>query len=116
MGRTGRVLAFIHPNPMDQSCWLYQLAHFSTRYRCIAIDIPGYGRSPRATDGLTMDDMAEACWEAIDDAVGPEEAILVGCSVGSQIAPAMYGLQAERTRAMVLTGASYRPPGDVRTR
>ena len=68
MGRTGPVIAFVHPNPMDQSCWIFQMAHLSTWYRCIAIDIPGYGRSPKATRGLTMDDMAQACWEAVDEA------------------------------------------------
>ena len=83
MGRTGPVMAFVHPNPMDQSCWIFQMAHLSTWYRCIAIDIPGYGRSPKAQPGLTMDDMAQACWEAIDDAAPGERAILVGCSVGS---------------------------------
>jgi pimeloyl-ACP methyl ester carboxylesterase len=66
MGRTGPVIAFVHPNPMDQSCWIFQMAHLSTWYRCIAIDIPGYGRSPKAKPGLTMNDMAQACWEAID--------------------------------------------------
>ena len=48
MGRTGPVMAFVHPNPMDQSCWIFQMAHMSTWFRCIAIDIPGYGRSPKA--------------------------------------------------------------------
>ena len=40
MGRTGPVIAFIHPNPMDNACWIFQMAHLSTWYRCIAIDIP----------------------------------------------------------------------------
>ena len=109
MGRTGPVIAFIHPNPMDQSCWLYQMAHFSTWYRCIAIDIPGYGRSPKAEAGLTMDDMAEACWVAIDDTFPGEAAILVGCSVGSAIAPHMYHRHPDRTLAMVLSGTGYNP-------
>jgi hypothetical protein len=30
MGRDGPVMAFAHPNPMDQSCWRYQMAHLST--------------------------------------------------------------------------------------
>ena len=47
MGRSGPVMAFVHPNPMDQSCWIYQMAHLSTWFRCIGIDIPGYGRSPK---------------------------------------------------------------------
>ena len=41
----------------------------------MAMDIPGYGRSPKADAGLTMGDMAEACWEAIDDALPGEDAI-----------------------------------------
>lgn len=109
MGRTGPVMAFVHPNPMDQSCWLYQMAHMSTWFRCIAIDIPGYGRSPRASDGLTMQDMAQACWEAIDDAVPSEPAILVGCSVGSRILPHMHHLRPDRTAALILGGSSYQP-------
>ncbi len=109
MGRTGPVIAFIHPNPMDQSCWIFQMAHLSTWYRCIAIDIPGYGRSPKADAGLTMTDMAEACWEAIDDALPGEKAILVGCSVGSSLAPHMYHQRPDKTAALVLSGTGYNP-------
>ena len=109
MGRTGPVMAFVHPNPMDQSCWIFQMAHLSTWYRCIAIDIPGYGRSPKATAGLTMDDMAQACWEAIDDMAPGERAILVGCSVGSAILPYMHHQQPTRTAALVLSGTGYNP-------
>jgi 3-oxoadipate enol-lactonase len=109
MGRSGPVMAFVHPNPMDQSCWIFQMAHLSTWYRCIAIDIPGYGRSPKATPGLTMDDMAQACWEAIDDAAPGERAILVGCSVGSAIVPYMHHQQVARTAALVLSGTGYNP-------
>ncbi len=109
MGRTGPVIAFIHPNPMDQSCWIFQMAHLSTWYRCIAIDIPGYGRSPKADAGLTMTDMAEACWEAIDDALPGEKATLVGCSVGSSLAPQMYHQRPDKTAALVLSGTGYNP-------
>jgi pimeloyl-ACP methyl ester carboxylesterase len=109
MGRVGPVVAFVHPNPMDQSCWIFQLAHLSTWYRCIAIDIPGYGRSPKADAGLTMDDMAQACWEAVDDAFPGERAIIAGCSVGSSIAPYMYHQRPDRTDALVLSGTGYTP-------
>ena len=109
MGRSGPVMAFIHPNPMDQSCWIFQLAHFSTWFRCIAIDIPGYGRSPKAAAGLTMEDMAQACWEAIDDAFPGETAILVGCSVGSSILPYMYHHRPGKTAALILSGTGYTP-------
>jgi pimeloyl-ACP methyl ester carboxylesterase len=109
MGRVGPVMAFIHPNPMDQSCWIFQMAHLSTWYRCLAIDIPGYGRSPRATPGLTTADMAEACWEAIDEVAPGESTVIVGCSVGSRIAPYMFHHRPDRTAALVLAGTGYNP-------
>jgi pimeloyl-ACP methyl ester carboxylesterase len=107
MGRTGPVIAFVHPNPMDQSCWLYQMAHFSTSFRCVAIDIPGYGRSPTATEGLTLDDIGQECWEAIDEPLTGEPAVLVGCSVGSAVVPHMYHLRPDETNALVMCGTSY---------
>jgi pimeloyl-ACP methyl ester carboxylesterase len=109
MGRSGPVMAFVHPNPMDQSCWIYQMAHMSTWFRCIAIDIPGYGRSPKATEGLTMEDMAQGCWEAVDNAFAGEPAILVGCSVGSSIVPYMHHRHPGRTKALVMCGTGYSP-------
>ena len=109
MGREGPVMAFVHPNPMDQSCWLFQMAHMSTWYRCIAIDIPGYGRSPKADEGLTTSDMAEGCWEAIDDAFAEDNAIIVGSSVGAVIAPFMYHQRPVATAALILSGTGYTP-------
>ncbi len=110
-GSSGPAMLFVHPNPMDLSCWIYQSAHLSTWYRCIAVDIPGYGRSPKAEPGLTLADIGEACWEALDDALPQERAILVGCSVGSSVAQQMYHLRPARTAALVLSGTGYNPPG-----
>jgi pimeloyl-ACP methyl ester carboxylesterase len=108
-GRSGPVMAFLQPNPLDQSCWMYQMAHFSTWFRCIAIDIPGYGRSPKAEPGLTLGDIAAGCWEAIEDAYPGERAVLVGCSVGSQLTPYMFRQQPARPLALILSGVGYNP-------
>jgi len=102
MGRTGPVMAFVHPNPMDQSCWIFQMAQMSTWFRCIAIDVPGYGRSPKCRKGVSMNDVAQGCWEAIDEIAPGEKAILVGCSVGSAIINYMHNLKPERTPALRL--------------
>jgi 3-oxoadipate enol-lactonase len=108
VGKQGRPLVFVHPNPMDNSCWLYQLAHFSTWFKTIGIDLPGYGRSPTASPGLTMIDVAEACWEAVD-AVTDEAAIVVGLSVGANVVLHMANRRPERTLAVVISGSGYRP-------
>jgi pimeloyl-ACP methyl ester carboxylesterase len=113
MGRKGPPMAFVHPNPMDQSCWLFQMAHLSTWFRCIAIDVPGYGRSPKASEGLTLGDMAEACWEALDSEMAGEKAVLVGCSVGSSIVQQMYHVRPAQTAAIVVSGTGYNKPGTV---
>jgi pimeloyl-ACP methyl ester carboxylesterase len=109
MGRNGPLMAFVHPNPMDQSCWIFQMAQLSTWYRCMAIDVPGYGRSPKAKPGLTMQDTAQACWEAIDDVARGEKAILVGCSVGSAVITYMHHERPQRTAALILSGTGYNP-------
>src|SRR5438132_1339325 len=48
LGKSGTPIAFVHPAPMDHSCFLYQMAHLSTWFRCIAMDLPGWGKSPAA--------------------------------------------------------------------
>ena len=101
-------MVFVHPNPMDSASWLFQMAHFSTWYRTIAVDLPGYGRSPTAASGVSMRDIAAACWSAVDDH-SREPAVLVGCSVGAGIVQHMYHVAPERTRALVVSGASYHP-------
>lgn len=108
VGETGPSMVFLHPNPLDWSCWLYQMTHFSSRYRTIAVDLPGYGWSPAALDGLTMTDVADACWEAIDELSG-EPAVLVGCSLGSWVAMHMAHQRPDAVSAVVLSGVGYSP-------
>jgi pimeloyl-ACP methyl ester carboxylesterase len=111
LGKRGRPMVFVHPNPMDNTCWLYQMAHFSTWFRTIGIDIPGYGRSPTATPGLTMQDVAQACWEVVDE-VTDEPCILVGLSVGVTIVQHMANQRPEQTLAVIVTGGGYREVKD----
>ncbi len=109
LGKQGRPMVFVHPNPMDHSCWVYQMAHFSTWFRTIGIDLPGYGRSPTASPGLTMQDVAQACWEVVDEAVGDEPCILVGLSVGVSVVLHMANQRPAQTLAVIMTGSGYQP-------
>ncbi|MGH9086893.1 MAG: alpha/beta fold hydrolase [Acidimicrobiales bacterium] len=105
-------MVFVHPNPMDNSGWLYQMAHFSRWYRCVAVDLPGYGRSPRAQPGLAMIDVADACWESVDRLATDAPVVLVGCSVGGNVVQHMYHRQPARTDSVVMSGSGWREVKD----
>jgi 3-oxoadipate enol-lactonase len=107
-GKHGPWMFFAHANPYDHRLWLYQTAHFSNWFRTFAVDLPAYGRSPAPTPGLTPTDIAEACWEALDE-VTREPVILVGNSVGAAAAVFMTGLRPRQVRALILTGTGYLP-------
>lgn len=113
LGKHGHPMVFVHPKPTDLSCWAYQMAHFSTWFRTIAVDLPGYGRSPTTEPGLTMEDIADACWEAVDE-VSPEPTVVVGISVGSSVAQHMAAMRPERTLALTITAGGYFPVTDQR--
>lgn len=101
---------FIHPNPMDGSCWEYQMAHLSSRFRTAAVDLPGYGRSPAWRAPFGLDDVAAACWSLLDDEEA-EPAAIVGCSVGAHVAMRMVRQRPSGSRCLVLSGTGHHPPG-----
>jgi pimeloyl-ACP methyl ester carboxylesterase len=110
LGKTGRPIAFVHFTPADHSSFVYQMDHLSTWFQCIGIDLPGFGRSPTAQPGFSISDLAQACWEAVDE-VTDEPAVLVGISTGSSVVRFMAHQQPHRTLAIVISGGgrSYQP-------
>jgi pimeloyl-ACP methyl ester carboxylesterase len=108
MGKKGPIIAFVHPNPMDQSCWIFQMAQMSTWYRCIAIDLPATVDPRKHVQDLPCN-IAQACWEAIGDAYPGERAILVGCSIGSSLLIWMHNHRPQQTAALIMCGTGYNP-------
>lgn len=116
IGSAGRPFVFLHPLPTDKTYWLYQLAHFSTWYRTMAIDLPGCGGSPSAPEGSGLADFARACWAEVDEAFDREPVIIAGVSVGSTVAQFMASQRPERVGALILTAGGYFPASDARYR
>lgn len=109
LGRSGRPMLFVHSSPLDHSCWVYQTDHLSTWYRCLSVDLPGYGKSATAQPGLTIADLAAACWEVLDEVAPGEQAIVVGESVGWHVVMHMANQQPGRTSAIIMSGCAYNP-------
>jgi len=108
LGKHGLPMVLLHACPDDRRFWLYQTAHFSAWFRTIAIDLPGFGHSPEALPGMTLNDVAQACWEAVD-AVTAERAILLGNSLGAEVVLHMAHQRPERTLAVILSSNGYIP-------
>ena len=54
----GPPFVWVHANPFDHNLLLYQVAHFSTYFRVITLDIRGYGRSDKPESPFSLGDMA----------------------------------------------------------
>lgn len=101
----GPPMVLIHANPFDHNLWMYQIAHFSTWFKVIAVDIRGYGRSEKVTKAYTLKDMCNDVLGVMGDEAGAP-AVLAGCSVGSSIA-ILLGLDyPEMFQAVILVGGN----------
>lgn len=111
----GLPFVWVHANPFDHNLLMYQVAHFSTFYRVIALDIRGYGRSDKPTTPFTLRDMADDVL-AVCRAEGVEEGIVGGVSVGSGIALLLGLDHPEMWRAAILVGGSSGGGGRIQER
>lgn len=108
----GFPFVMVHANPFDHNLWMYQIAHFSTYFKVIAIDIRGYGRSDKPSTPFTLKDMADDVLGVCRDE-SVTEAILGGVSVGSGMA-LLLGLDyPELFKALILVGGSSGPGGAI---
>ena len=51
---SGEPLILLHGNGEDGSYFVHQIEHFQSRYRVIALDTRGHGRSPRGSAPFTI--------------------------------------------------------------
>ncbi len=98
----------LHANPLDSTMWLHQVAHLGGWHRVLTVDLPGYGHSDPLGGPVTMESLAAALWQVVDE-VGLERPIIAGASIGGSLALHMTRLRPMQVRALVLTGTSLSP-------
>lgn len=101
----GPAMVLVHANPFDHNLWLYQIAHFSTWFKVVGIDIRGYGRSAKVLTPYTQADMCADVLGVMDD-LKIAHAVLGGCSVGSGIAIQLGLDHPQRFEAIFLVGGN----------
>ncbi len=80
-----KTILFIHGWPANHNMFEYQFDHLPAMgYRCIGIDIRGFGKSSRPWDGYSYDRLADDI-RVIIDTLGLEDITLAGHSMGGAI-------------------------------
>ncbi|MBP2651706.1 MAG: arylesterase [Firmicutes bacterium] len=83
---SGKPILFIHGWPVNHKMFEYQFNQLpQCGYRCIALDLRGFGKSDKPWNGYSYDTLADDVYCVIE-ALGLDNIALVGFSMGGAIA------------------------------
>ncbi len=111
---SGEPLILLHGNGESSSCFENQLEYFSSKYRVIALDTRGHGKSPRGTAPFTIEQFACDLYDFMMEHSLPS-AIILGFSDGANIAMKFALKHPDMVRALILNGGNLNPGGVKRT-
>jgi pimeloyl-ACP methyl ester carboxylesterase len=97
----GPALILLHGVSATHANWEHTIPAFADRWRVIAPDLPGHGRSDKPDAPYTIDFYAGII-RSLGHVLGVPEAIVVGNSLGGQIAIEIALTYPRWTRALVL--------------
>lgn len=112
----GRKEPFIllHGNGEDGSYFKKQMDYFSDRYRMIALDTRGHGKSPRGIMPFTIEQFSCDLYDFMT-ALEIPKAVILGFSDGANIAMKFAMKYPDRVKALILNGGNLNPKGVKRT-
>ena len=112
----GKGLPFIllHGNGGNGSYFNHQIEYFSDRFRMIAVDTRGHGKSPRGVAPFTIEQFAEDLNELMVKLEIPK-AIILGFSDGANIAMKFALRHSDKLIALILNGGNLNAKGVKRT-
>jgi 3-oxoadipate enol-lactonase len=105
--RAGEPLLMIQGLGADRKGWIRQRRAFGARYRCIAFDNRGVGRSDCPPGPYDLEVMAADAL-AVLDAVGIDRAHIMGASMGGVISQVLGVRHPHRVRSLVLACTACR--------
>jgi len=106
----GEPLLIIHPNGGDIASMGHQIEFFSKKYKVIAADSRGFGKSPIGAGKLTYEKMTSDLEGLLDHLEIKSETIL-GWSDGGIIGLMMAINHPERVERLAIMGANVNPEG-----
>ncbi len=112
-GGDGDVVLFSHGLLFSSEMYRAQIEHLSSRYRCIAWDHRGQGRSAVTEAGYDMDSLAEDA-AALIRALGIAPVHFVGLSMGGFVGMRLAARHGELLRSLTLLDTSAEPEPNAR--
>jgi pimeloyl-ACP methyl ester carboxylesterase len=92
----------------DLTCWQFQIPEFSTKYRVIAFDNRGAGRTDAPDEPYSFRMMADDAVGLLD-VLGIGKAHILGVSMGGCIAQEIAIEHPDRTRSLILAATTAAP-------
>lgn len=106
----GEPLILLHGNGENGEYFRHQITHFSPKYRVIAVDTRGHGKSSRGTALFTIQQFASDLKDFMDQ-LEISRAVLLGFSDGANIAMKFALSYPERVKALILNGGNLNAAG-----
>ncbi|MNZ78624.1 2-succinyl-6-hydroxy-2,4-cyclohexadiene-1-carboxylate synthase [compost metagenome] len=100
------MIVFLHGGGVSGWMWERQVEYFQN-YHCLVPDIPGHGRRESGT--FSMNDAAEALIELVQSKAKGKKVILIGFSLGAQLALSMLSKVPTLADYAVINSALTRP-------
>jgi pimeloyl-ACP methyl ester carboxylesterase len=104
-GGDGPVVVWIHGLSANWQSWLLNIPAFMGTYRCVALDLPGFGASAMPRGEVTIMGYA-ACVDAVCEALGIDSASVVGHSMGGFVGTELALQFPTRVERLVLVSAA----------
>ena len=111
---SGEPFILLHGNGENSSYFEHQTEHFRDRYRVIALDTRGHGKSPRGGAPFTIEQFSCDLYDFMNEH-GISGAVILGFSDGANIAMKFALKHPEMVKALILNGGNLDPAGVKRT-
>lgn len=100
----------LHGNGEDGSYFKNQIDYFSDKYRVIALDTRGHGKSPRGIKPFTIEQFACDLYDFMAS-LEISNAVILGFSDGANIAMKFAIKYPNKVKALILNGGNLNPKG-----
>jgi len=103
-----RTIVFLHGFGGRAAYWKYQIEHFSTDSRVIALDQRGHGLSDAPNSSYTVEELTDDFYRALDALNVPKKFILIAHSFGGAVASYFMNKYPGRVEKLVLIASAVR--------